>query len=189
MALKSAQMAGLEVPETTLEKVGQWIEFARAPGGGAQYVYNPNAEDNPQQRHGREPSRSMTAEALLMKLYLGSEPNDPEIRDGADLLRANLPEVGTAAQPTRDAYYWYYATQVMFQMQGNHWRAWDSRLRPLLVSGQVQQGPMAGSWNPGHPLPDRWGSAGGRHYVSTMHLLMLEVYYRHLPLYKTLREK
>ncbi|MEM1305719.1 MAG: hypothetical protein AAGG46_12530, partial [Planctomycetota bacterium] len=54
---------------------------------------------------------------------------------------------------------------------------------PLLVDAQVQEGDLAGSWNPYGPLPDRWSHFGGRHYVTTMNLLSLEVYYRHLPLY------
>jgi hypothetical protein len=35
------------------------------------------------------------------------------------------------------------------------------------------------------PVPDRWGADGGRIYVTAMHLLNLEVYYRHLPLYRS----
>jgi hypothetical protein len=189
MALKSGQMAGLKVPEETVERVSQWLDLAQAPGGDAsRYVYNPYAEDTPEQQHGRQPSRAMTAEALLMRMYLGWQRDNTALVKGADYLRANLPEVGTLEQPTRDAYYWYYATQVMFQMQGKHWEAWNGRLQPLLEKSQVQEGPLAGSWHPDRPVPDRWGASGGRLYVSTINLLMLEVYYRHLPLYKTLRE-
>jgi hypothetical protein len=43
---------------------------------------------------------------------------------------------------------------------------------------------LAGSWHPQQPVRDRWGDAGGRMYVTAMHLLMLEVYYRHLPLFR-----
>ena len=41
-------------------------------------------------------------------------------------------------------------------------------------------------WHPTDPVPDRWGHAAGRHYVTALHLLMLEVYYRHLPLFEEL---
>ena len=128
----------------------------------------------------------MTAEALLMRLYLGWDRSNPNLVRGADFLRQNLPQIGRADAPQRDTYYWYYATQVMFQMQGEHWESWNNKLRPLLVDSQVQEGPLAGSWEPLGPVPDRWGAAGGRLYVTAMHLLMLEVYYRHLPLYQTL---
>ncbi|HPP52672.1 MAG TPA: hypothetical protein PK777_06975, partial [Thermoguttaceae bacterium] len=94
-----------------------------------------------------------------------------------------------ADRPTRDAYYWYYATQVMFQMAGPHWEAWNNRLRPYLETSQMKEGPLAGSWDPVRPVPDRFAHDGGRFYVTAMHLLMLEVYYRHLPLFKTLRDE
>jgi hypothetical protein len=97
-----------------------------------------------------------------------------------------LPEWTSEGDWQRDSYYWYYATQVMFQMGGPHWDAWNDRLRPLLVEKQVSDGPFAGSWEPLGDVPDRWGREGGRVYVTAMHLLMLEVYYRHLPLYRTL---
>jgi hypothetical protein len=76
----------------------------------------------------------------------------------------------------------------MFQMQGDHWTAWNDRLRPLLQSTQVQDGPLAGSWHPDRPVPDRWAHAGGRLYITTLNLLMLEVYYRYLPLFKSLAD-
>jgi len=76
----------------------------------------------------------------------------------------------------------------MFELQGEHWSAWNGRLRRLLVDSQVPEGPLAGSWEPRLPVADRWAKAGGRLYVTAMHLLMLEVYYRHLPLYRSLDE-
>ena len=51
---------------------------------------------------------------------------------------------------------------------------------------QVQEGQLIGSWSPDHPTRDRWGHAGGRLYMTAMNLLMLEVYYRHMPLFREL---
>ena len=126
----------------------------------------------------------MTAVGLLMRLYLGWNRDDPQMIAGAEHLLEDLPAIGTQEQPTRDTYYWYYATQVMFHMRGKYWKEWNDRLHPLLVERQVQSGPMAGSWDPLGPVPDRWGAAGGRIYVTTLNLLSLEVYYRHLPIYE-----
>jgi len=187
MALKSAQMAGLEVPAEVMQRVGHWLDLAQA-AGGSQYMYNPYAGTSSQQRQGRVPNRAMTAEGLLMRMYLGWQRDHPAMVDGADYLQQNLPEVSTRDPSLRDVYYWYYATQVMFQMQGDHWAAWNERLRPLLQESQVQEGPLAGSWHPDRPVPDRWAHAGGRLYVTSLNLLMLEVYYRHLPLFKTLAD-
>jgi hypothetical protein len=71
-------------------------------------------------------------------------------------------------------------------MQDDYWTVWNDRMRPLFVESQTQSGPLSGSWHPSEPVPDRWGSAGGRHYVTALHLLMLEVYYRYLPLFDEL---
>lgn len=187
MALKSAQMAGLEVPTEVLQKVDHWLDTAQAPNDNGRYVYNPHAKDIPKQRHGRKPSLAMTSEAMLMRMYLGRQNDNPQLIAGAEYLKDNLPAVGARTKSLRDCYYWYYATQAMFQMRDDYWIAWNNRLRPLVQSSQVQFGPAAGSWHPGRPVPDRWGHAGGRTYVTALHLLMLEVYYRHLPLFQELR--
>lgn len=190
MALKSAQMAGLAVPQRSLDLVARWLELAKAPNGdGSRYVYNPfSAQSDPKLWFHRQPTVSMTAEALLMRMYLGWNRDHPLLQRGADFLQANLPQLGTPDQPARDAYYWYYGTQVMFQMAGQHWETWNNTLRPYLESSQIKEGPLAGSWDPLRPVPDRFAHDGGRLYVTAMHLLILEVYYRHLPLFKTLRK-
>jgi hypothetical protein len=186
MALRSAQMAGLDVPQETLGKIGGWLDRAAGPESDGRYVYNPWNSDTPEQREGRLPSLAMTAEAMLMRMYLGQRRDKLPLVRGAEFLAAHLPEVGSRQQPTRDCYYWYYATQAMYQMQGPYWTAWHNRINPLLKAGQAREGPLAGSWHPTEPVPDRWGAAGGRLYVTAMHLLMLEVYYRHLPLFQEL---
>jgi len=184
MALKSAEMAGLAVPAGAFQKVDAWLDFARAPAGVGLYVYNPNAAATAEQRHGREPSLAMTAEAMLMRQYLGCPRGDPALVAGAEYLRANLPAMGTTAQSARDCYYWYYATQAMFQMRGDFWTQWNNRMRPLAQNSQETSGAAAGSWHPHRPTRDRWGAAGGRIYTTALHLLILEVYYRHLPLFR-----
>ncbi|NQT39708.1 MAG: hypothetical protein HQ581_19585 [Planctomycetes bacterium] len=193
MALKSAQMAGLDVPQETLDGVRQWLDYAQAENDPSQYRYNPEAEDTEQwqRRHGRVPNRAMTAEGLLMRMYLGWKLDHPSMIKGADYLKANLPQLGAnqRRETLRDAYYWYYATQVMIHMQGDHWKTWHDRLEPLLTKSQIKTGPWSGSWHPKGSVPDRWGAEGGRLYVTTMNLLMLEVSYRKLPLFDVLGEK
>jgi len=187
MALKSAQMAGLGVPADVLRKIGKWLDTAGAPHEGGRYIYNPHADKNkPEQQEGLKPNLAMTSEAMLMRMYLGATRDDPRLIEGAEYLKANLPALGTEEEPARDCYYWYYATQAMFQLQGEYWTAWNQRMREVMESSQVQKGDLAGSWHPLYPVPDRWGAAGGRLYVTAMHLLMLEVYYRHLPLFQEL---
>jgi hypothetical protein len=185
MALKSAQLAGLEVDPKTFLGIRKLLDFNQGgPKAEHLFRYKYNAPDTDQQRHGRVPNPTMTSVGLLMKLYLGSSRNDTLMRQGAEYLLKTPPENGTARQPKRDTYYWYYATQVLFHMGGDTWKRWDGALRPLLIQSQVRSGPTAGSWEPLGETPDAWGEYGGRLYVTTMNLLSLEVNYRHLPLYE-----
>jgi hypothetical protein len=126
----------------------------------------------------------MTSVGLLMRLYLGWDRTRSEFKQGADHIRDYPAAFGTASDPRRDTYYWYYATQVMFHMGDKYWDEWRNTLHPLLVNSQIKQGPLTGSWHPNGNVPDRWGPHGGRIYVTTMNLLSLEVRYRHLPIYE-----
>lgn len=185
MALKSGELAGLSVKKETYDAVENWLKAAQATGTrSTQFVYSPYVSEakNPA---GRRPSRAMTAVGLLMRMYMGWDRTNPELVAGADYLRDNLPQFGFAANPARDTYYWYYATQVMFHMKGDYWKQWNGALYPLLIGSQVSAGPTAGSWDPAGRIPDRWAGQGGRIYVTTLNLLSLEVYYRHLPIYES----
>jgi hypothetical protein len=186
MALKSAQMAGLEVPAETLRKVGHWLDLAQVPNRGT-YVYNPWNADDDKERQGRAPSPTMTAQAMIMRMYLGQDHDQATLAQGADYLLAHLPEMEAQETSLRDCYYWYYATQAMYHMQGNYWRSWDARVTPLLRAGQIDRGPLKGSWDPSQPVLDRWSKLGGRHYVTSIHVLTLEFRYWHLPLFRELR--
>ncbi len=185
MALKSAELSGLKVPKTTFDRIRGWLDRAQAsPQERHLYRYNPLATDSPVTRHGRIPNPTMTGVGLLMRLYLGWRRDTSEMARGADYLLQHLPAEGTSLDPKRDTYYWYYATQVMFHMGGERWKRWNGALYPLLIRSQQLEGEQHGSWNPAGPVPDRWGPFAGRLYVTTLNLLSLEVYYRHLPIYE-----
>lgn len=168
MALKSGEMAGLNVPQSTYAGVTRWLNSVEQQSAPGRFRYHPSKDSSP----------AMTAEGLLMRQYLGAKRDNAALIAGADYLKARAPRLDE-----RDAYYWYYATQVMFHMQGDYWSDWNAKLRDLLITGQLKDGHSAGSWNPTQPTSAKWGQAGGRHYLTCLNLLMLEVYYRHLPLY------
>ena len=185
MALYSARLAGLDVPAEAWPKLHNWLELAQAgPREPHLYRYNPFAPNTPQQGHGREVSKTMTAVGLLMRFYAsGWRRDNQDLLRGADYLLEHPPANGTVARPQRDTYYWYYATQVMFHVGGERWQRWWDPLSTMLRTEQLKEGPLAGSWNPRMPVPDRWGPHAGRHYVTTLNLLSLEVRWRHLPIY------
>ncbi len=188
MSLKSGELSGLEVPPKTYEGIDDWLDLAQSPDRPDRYRYNPFAPDTPTQRHGRIPTPTMTAVGMLMRMYSGWRRDKQEMQTAADYLLEFPPQMGNARSPQRDAYYWYYATQVMFHMGGQHWENWNGYLNPLLLESQIRNGPRTGSWDPVRPVPDRWSPHAGRLYVTTMNLLNLEVFYRHLPIYEDTAE-
>ncbi len=170
MALQSARMAGLKVPKDTLSRLGQFLDKV-AQNDGARYPY---------QRYG-DVRLSMTAEALLMRQYLGWKHDDPRLAAGVKWIteRDNLVNFDR----NRDVYYWYYATQVAHNMGGDAWKRWNRVMCKALPDQQVPHGKEAGSWDPNRPIPDQWSSNGGRLFVTCLSIYMLEVYYRYLPIY------
>jgi hypothetical protein len=185
MAMKSAELAGLNVKRESYAGIERHLERAQASNQQPYlYRYNPTAADTAQTRHGLQPTPTMTGVGLLLRLYTGWTRDNRNMVQGADYLLESLPQMGTADDPQRDTYYWYYATQVIFHMGGNYWKQWNQKLHPMLIQSQLQRGNYAGSWDAGGAIPDRWGAFAGRLYVTTMNLLSLEVYYRHLPIYE-----
>lgn len=168
MALKSGEMAGLDIPKSSYAGVATWLDSVESDESPGRFRYHPS----------KNVTDSMTAEGLLMRQYLGAGRKDGDLQAGASYLKSRAPRTDD-----RDVYYWYYATQVMFHMQGEHWDAWNAVLRDMLVDSQEKGGSGRGSWNPSTPTKDKWGQSGGRHYITCLNVLMLEVYYRHLPLY------
>jgi hypothetical protein len=172
MALQSARMGGIEVPSPVFEKIEEFLESVQRGDDagydvGSRYSYQP--------RHGA--TLALSAEGLLCRQYLGWPRDDPRLAAGVDYLLANLPDWNK-----RNVYYWYYATQVLHHMEGKAWQTWNEEMRQLLPDHQEKRGRERGSWD---PRGDRWGDAGGRLYVTCLSLCILEVYYRHLPLYRT----
>ncbi|XZE32115.1 hypothetical protein SH501x_002851 [Pirellulaceae bacterium SH501] len=187
MSFQSAELAGLQVPKGVYGKIERWLENSQMRDAPYLYRYNWQA-NTPSTEHGRIPTPAMTSVGLLMRLYTGWKRDHPNMRRGTDWLLRFLPAEGTPSNPTRDTYYWYYATQVMFHAGGEKWKAWYGDLYPILIRTQLTDGDLAGSWDPLTPIPDAWGEYGGRLYVTTLNLLSLEVYYRHLPLYDATAE-
>ena len=165
MALKSSEIAGMEVPADT--QAGM-VKFLRRISVG-------DRRGLASYRFGEAPKASMTAEALFSRQMLGMKRDNPSSLEAVDYLMRHPPR-----QTEQDLYYWYYGTLAMYQYGGEPWRKWNDQLRDTLVATQRKQGHAAGSWDP----RDNWSLHGGRLYSTALSTLCLEVYYRFLPLYQ-----
>jgi hypothetical protein len=175
MALKSAEMAGIEVPPGVFAGLAGFLDTV-AIEKGRRYGYMRHSEQKP----ASPVTAAVSAEGLLCRQYLGWPRGDERLAAGLELLVEENP---LDFQNAKDVYAWYYITQVAHHMEGEPWRRWNDQLRDVLPREQVLKGKERGSWD---PSLDKWGHVGGRLFVTCFCTYMLEVYYRHLPLYSGL---
>ncbi len=166
MALKSGHMAYLKVLPNVVEKAYAFLDSVQS-NSGANYGYvDPGS------------SQATTAIGLLCRMYLGWDRDDPRLARGAKWLSTQGPSKG-------NMYYNYYATQVIRHFDSQHekvlWNKWNDVMRDQLVHSQIKAGHETGSW---HQKGDHGADRGGRLYVTAMSTMILEVYYRHMPLYQ-----
>ena len=120
----------------------------------------------------RKPRPATTAVGLLCRMYTGWRRT---IRGWSRAI-AELDAKG----PSKDNIYFdYYATQVLFHYAGPEWDPWNRKMREYLISSQEREGHPAGSWY----FESQQSAAGGRLYNTAMAAMILEVYYRFMPLY------
>ena len=169
MALKSAELAGIEIPEKTVKQIYYFLNRVSSGQFSGLTAY----------QIGRTPSRSMTAEALSCRIFLGMPAESPTASEAANFLLEELP-----GEKRPNLYYWYYGTIGLYQLQDSRWQKWNSAIQKTLLNVQRTDGQMAGSWDP----ETRWSCYGGRIYSTAMATLCLEVYYRYLPLYSSIEK-
>lgn len=161
MALKSAAMSGLKFNPQTIVKAQGFLDSV-SNSDGSRYGYRKPDEGGP----------AMTPCGLLCRMYMGLPKDNAGLQKATQALAKNGPI-------PNNIYYNYYATQVMKQVGGQQWEDWNTKMKNHLLPSQVQAGHGAGSWN----VNDGLGNGGGRLYYTAMSAMILEVYYRYLPIY------
>ncbi|MGI8980851.1 MAG: prenyltransferase/squalene oxidase repeat-containing protein [Pirellulaceae bacterium] len=161
MALKSGHMAYLRVDPKTIQGAVHFLDTVGVDSG-SYYGYTDPGK-----------GQATTAVGLLSRMYLGWKKDNPALQRGIDYLAATGPS-------KTNLYFDYYATQVLCQNEGEKWDKWNVQMRDWLVAAQETKGHQTGSWHiPGDIGADR----GGRLYSTSLSTMILEVYYRHMPLY------
>lgn len=162
-ALKSGHMAGLSVPMKTLQKIKPFLESVMLEEG-REYAETP----------GGQPGRSAVAMVLLSRLYLGDGRKHVAIIKGTEALMKKGPP-----KDLNDPATMWFAMQVFHHLGGKNWEEWNKPVRDLLIKTQ-NKGKEAdkGSWAPAR------ADDATRLRSTAFALLTLEVYHRHLPLYR-----
>ncbi|MDO4551090.1 MAG: hypothetical protein Q4C96_07550 [Planctomycetia bacterium] len=165
MALKSARMAGFEIHSSTISGMERFLSSVQSEDG-SQFSYRPD----------EEPIRSTTAIGLTGKIFLGAPRNAPFLQEG-------ISHLGNWRFSATDLYYNYYATLTLRHYGGETWRRWNPGMRDFLVATQSFSGHENGSWY--FDEPDKTHNRhGGRLYTTCMAIMILEVYYRYMPIYQ-----
>ena len=180
LAIRSAQLAGLPIGRSALTRAERFVDSCAVGPEEAKlsrYAYQPPTSEKPQPE-----KLSLSGAGLLTRQYLGWKKDDPQLIAGCRYLAQHLPP--ESGNDLGQVYYYHYATQVLHHMEGPEFDLWNHRMREHLIRTQEKEGHKAGSWN---PKGADWGSRGGRVYATGMALLTLQVYYRHLPMYRPVK--
>lgn len=168
MALKSGHMGHLQVLPQTISRVQYFLDSVSFNEGAA-YYYSTD-------RNSPADHQPCIPIGLLCRMYLGVPKTHPSLQAGV----AALAEKGV---DRGDIYYNYYAAQVLRHNGGTSWEAYNRELRDWLVESQVSEGHADGSWHWPKTRSHRGPVEGGRLCSTALATMILEVYYRHMPLY------
>jgi squalene cyclase len=163
MALRAAKNLGCDVPAKVIERAVDYIKRCQEPRSGG-FRYMPNA-------HVTVPCTGTSI--LALELCGKDQHKSAEVlKAGAFLIRnENLPRWGGY----HFSYSIYYGAQATFQLGGNYWSTYRSRLHFVLLRNQG----TTGSW-----LGGNYESNYGPNYSTAMAVLALTVEYRFLPIYQ-----
>ncbi len=159
LALHSASLGGIDIPQTTLQGMHRFLSQATRGMHGGLGCYRPGEMHTP----------TMTAEALACRFLLQDSVKPETIDEAMALIMRNPP-----SESEVNYYYWYYATMAAHHAGGRYWTNWNEQLKPLLVQRQIRSGPEAGSF----PNDGLWSGYGGKIYSTAMATLCLQAYYR-----------
>ncbi len=166
MALKAGQLAGINVRGDVVYNARSFLRDVVSHDYETRYGYTA----------GSEGSTSTDSIGLLCRLYLDWSIDNESLTQGIERLANQIgPDIN-------NPYYMYYASQLMFNYGGDVWKKWNAKVRDKLIETQSMEGHERGSWWPEQPRGHC--DSGGRLFVTAMNCMILEVYYRHMPIYQ-----
>jgi len=188
MALKSAQMAGLKVPQDAMDGAMEFTSWVTGENGLVGYL-DPAAAGDKVTGHNdyfNYHVGTMSALGMITRTFVRHDIEDPFLQLAADQIVKDLPEV-SEDKLSIDYYYWYYATLALNQFDGpdsphrtgRYWDPWNQSMQDavLLLQDKNKEDDVCtrGGWL----VLDRWSYAGGPIYTTSINVLTLEVYYRY----------
>ncbi len=179
MALESARLGGLDVPELAFERAreflrGSWDADLRR----FRYSHDPQ-----RLRSGYATLPGSTPAALFALSLLGEDLATPRWREAVEFVSACAPrgyrwegERAFVERAGGNLYFWYYGSLALLRRGGDAWERWNIALKESLPPAQAEDG----SWAPLDVYSQYAGDdERDRVYSTAMCVLSLEVYYRY----------
>jgi len=179
MALESARIGGLEVPDRAFEAARGFLRRSvDREQGWFRYSHDPA-----RLRSSYPTLPASTPAGLFAASLLGENLDEAHYARARAFLSQRAPdgfrfdtEDAFVYQATGNLYFWYYGTLASFRIGGADWDRWNERMKVSLLEGQEADG----SWRP-ISLYARYAGDDNRDrsYTTAMCVLSLEIYYRY----------
>lgn len=160
MALRSARLNGMELPEDSISKAVLYIKRMRRASDGA-FGYQGN--------HGQY-AETLTGAAILC-LELCGHHLDPDSLQAARFVEKTYRQ--SLVNGSHPFYGLYYTSQGLFQLGGETWRGFESWMYETYAKRQRSDGSWVGGGDESNPV-----------YATAMTVLAFTVPYRMLPIYQ-----
>jgi hypothetical protein len=179
MALESARLSGIELPEDVLPAARQYLELSfDRPNGWFRYNHKPS-----RLRSGWPTLPASTPAAAFCLMLMGVEKDDRMVEVASDYTVERRPrsyrryrDDDFVLRGQGNVYFWYYGSLCCFLKGGQQWQRWNERLSTVLPQAQNEDG----SWTPIDVYAEEAGdNRRDRSYTTAMCVLSLEVYYRY----------
>ena len=158
MALRSAEMGGLKIPNLNLDRSQRFLERVAAGPHHGKYGYKAAV-----------PNFCMTSVGMYCQQLFGLKPDDKRQIESATYLSLHLP-----TEKQKNYYYWYYGCLATFLHGGEVWHDWNEKMVPIFLKKQNADG----SWK----AEGKRAKREGTHVTTCWAVLSLTVYYRYLPM-------
>jgi uncharacterized membrane protein len=159
LALVSAKEIGFNFPNSSLEAAKVFINNCFNADGAVSYT------------PGGAKASDLTAIAVFCLLLMGENvTTNPNIQLGLDFLRDRAPFWEVEPDPGHvymPFYYWYYATQVWYQIGEEDWIWWNSSVTDMLIQWQNDDG----SWD----ANQFEGDYLGKDFTTALAILILQI--------------
>jgi hypothetical protein len=157
MALRSAEMSGIRVPNEPLDKSKSFLDSVGSGTNIGKYKYHSN----------KVPNFCMTSVGMFCQQLFGTQPDSERQIESAAYINLHLPR-----EQQKNYYYWYYGTLATFLHGGKVWDEWNKKMKPIFLEKQNTDG----SWK----AEGKRAKKEGTHITTCWAALSLTVYYRYL---------